>query len=64
MPWLIHLSLPEGGGVMIALLVAVSQFSFKICLRSVLNQSEAKLTHRFPRMMPAACLVLMNSPSC
>ena len=39
-------------------------FRLKFCLRSVLNQSEAKLTHRFPRMIPAACLVLMNSPSC
>ena len=38
-------------------------FLLKFCLRSVLNQSEAKLIHRFPRMIPGACLVLMNSTS-
>ena len=39
---------------MIALLVAVNQFSLKI-LPPLLNQSETKLTHRFSRMIPC-CL--------
>jgi len=40
----------------------VTQFSLTI-LPPLLNQSEAKLTHSFPRMTPGACLFLMNSTS-